>query len=46
MNLVDEIVLDSRVRAAMTSFETDLRETVDLAIAVQQIPSPTFHEEE
>ncbi len=46
MNLVREIAMDNRVGAAMASFESNLRTTVDLAVAIQQIPSPTFEEGE
>lgn len=46
MNLVSEIALENRVCTAMGSFETSLRTTVDLAVSIQQIPSPTFEEGE
>ncbi len=46
MNLVNEIALEDRVSTAMAAFESNLRTTVDLAVAIQQIPSPTFDEGE
>ena len=46
MNLVNEIALEDRVSTAMVAFESNLRTTVDLAVAIQQIPSPTFDEGE
>jgi len=46
MNRVEEIAAVPAVRTALSTFESDLKSTVDLAIAIQQIPSPTFHEGE
>ncbi|HET6446144.1 MAG TPA: M20/M25/M40 family metallo-hydrolase [candidate division Zixibacteria bacterium] len=45
-NRIREIALDNKVSNALASFESDLRETLDLTIAIQQIPAPTFQEEE
>ena len=46
MNRVEEIAAVPAVRTALSTFESDLKSVVDLAIAIQQIPSPTFHEGE
>lgn len=41
---VEKIAQDDQVQSALKSLESNMRETVDLAIAIQQIPSPTFEE--
>lgn len=44
MNRVHQIVQQRRVQNALERFRTRLDDAVDLTIAIQQIPAPTFHE--
>jgi tripeptide aminopeptidase len=46
MGLVKEIAQNRKVGAALRSFEDDLPAIIDEAIAIQQIPAPTFSESE
>lgn len=44
MNQVTRIAQDNAVRQLQSRFENDITTLVDLAIAIQQIPAPTFEE--
>lgn len=44
MNRVHQIVQRRRVQDALARFRAQLDEVVDLTVAIQQIPAPTFHE--
>ena len=44
MNRIEEIAHVPQVQTALSAFESDLQSVVDLAVAIQQIPAPTFHE--
>lgn len=44
MNRIEKIAQDRRVQAALAGFREGLAQAVELVIAVQQIPSPTFSE--
>ena len=46
MKTITDLVRQGRVRAAMTGFSERLEETVAQIIAIQQIPAPTFAEEQ
>lgn len=46
MKEIQRIAASERVGEALTAFEEGIAEAIDLAIAVQQIPSPTFFEVE
>ena len=45
MNRIEQVAQDSRVKAAMASLATKQRTLLDLIVAIQQIPAPTFKEE-
>ena len=44
MNRIDQIAQEPRVQAALASFEAQRDVLLESIIAIQQIPSPTFHE--
>lgn len=44
MNDIARIARKAPVKKALKAFENGLEEALDLAIEIQQIPSPTFHE--
>ena len=44
MNRIERITRDERVQAALAGLRTEVDAIVELAIAVQQIPAPTFAE--
>ncbi len=44
MSRIVEIAEDTRVQAALAGFKAKVLEVVELAIAIQQIPAPTFAE--
>lgn len=46
MNRVQRIAQDSRVRSALAAFKADVAKTISEAVAIQQIPAPTFEEQE
>jgi tripeptide aminopeptidase len=46
MDLINSISLDIRVAGAIKSFDANVDSIVDLTVAIQQIPSPTFEEAE
>lgn len=46
MGLVKEIAQNRKVGATLESFEVDVSTVLDEAIAIQQIPAPTFSESE
>jgi tripeptide aminopeptidase len=43
-NIINEIARQQQVQAALSSFRDRIEEVVDLAIAIQQLPAPTFNE--
>ncbi len=46
MNRINKIAQDRRVQKALAGFAGRIPQITDLAIAIQQIPAPTFHEAE
>ena len=46
MNYIEQLAKRPSVQAALQSFNEKLEQIVDLAIAVQQVPAPTFAEAE
>jgi acetylornithine deacetylase/succinyl-diaminopimelate desuccinylase-like protein len=46
MNRIQELAKDGQVQAAMAGFREGADRVIDLAISIQQIPSPTFNESE
>lgn len=46
MNRINKIAQDRRVQKALAGFAGRVSQITDLAIAIQQIPAPTFHEAE
>lgn len=46
MNRIEQIARHAPVQAALASFDARQEKAIDLVIAVQQIPAPTFHEAE
>lgn len=45
MNRVSEIAEQAEVKAVLSDFRQNISTVVDLAVRIQQIPSPTFEEE-
>ncbi len=45
MNDIVRIARINQVKEAMLAYENNLTDAIDLAIRIQQIPAPTFHEE-
>ena len=46
MNDIARIARDKRVKEAIIAYENNLAAALELAVRIQQIPAPTFHEEE
>lgn len=46
MNRVERIAQDERVQAALSAFRSEVTQTISDAVAIQQIPAPTFDERE
>ena len=46
LNTVEEIGRDPRIQAAIDIFNSDPESVIQTAVAIQQIPAPTFHEAE
>lgn len=46
MNRVQRIAQDRRVRSALAALKSEVDETISDAVAIQQIPAPTFAEQE
>jgi tripeptide aminopeptidase len=45
MNRVQRIAQDGRVRAALSAFRSEVAKTIADAVAIQQIPAPTYGEQ-
>ncbi|NKQ34140.1 MAG: M20/M25/M40 family metallo-hydrolase [Chloroflexi bacterium] len=46
MNRINKIAQDRRAQKALAGFDGRIPQIIDLTIAIQQIPAPTFHEAE
>lgn len=44
MNDITRIARNNQVKEAILAYENNLTEALDLAVRIQQIPAPTFHE--
>ncbi len=44
MGIIKYLAADRRIRSALSAFTGEADRVLELAIAIQQIPSPTFHE--
>jgi acetylornithine deacetylase/succinyl-diaminopimelate desuccinylase-like protein len=46
MNDITRIARKAQVKKAVSSFQTDLEQALELAVQIQQIPAPTFYEKD